>query len=69
VLRLSSEKLVFIGVVALQDMRLMLPKKQDAVVKGHKGVRNSGMGLANGLINSNIGIWRDTDQLVANNLN
>ena len=46
-------------------MRLVLPRKQQAIVKGHKGVSKSGLTLANGLINSKIGIWKDMDDLVA----
>jgi hypothetical protein len=64
---LPCEKLFFIGREEQQEMRLVLPKKQDAVVKGHKGISKSGQAMAKGLINSNIGIWRDMDQLVAAN--
>ena len=45
----------------------MLPRKSQAVVKGHKGVSQAGRSLALGLVNSGLGIWRDMDQLVADN--
>ena len=47
--------------------RLVLPRKSQAVVKGHKGVSQDGRSLALGLVNSGLGVWGDMDQLVADN--
>ena len=47
--------------------RLVLPSKEAAVVKGHRGVSQSGLILADMLVEGGRGVWGDMDQLVAEN--
>jgi hypothetical protein len=65
--RLWGNKLFSIGELSGTEGRLVLPRKSQAVVKGHLGVSKSGLVLADALVNSKVGIWGDMEELIAIN--
>jgi len=56
-----------LGYSGVFEGRLVLPSKEAAVVKGHRGVSQSGLILADMLVEGRRGVWGDMDQLVAEN--
>ena len=49
------------------SLKLVLPSKSAAVVKGHRGVTKAGVDLAEALVEGGKGIWEDVAQLVGEN--
>ena len=51
----------------VSSLKLVLPAKAAAVVKGHKGVSRAGLVLAEALVEGGRGVWEDMAQLVGEN--
>ena len=49
------------------SLKLVLPAKAAAVLKGHKGVSKAGLVLADALVEGGRGVWEDMAQLVGEN--
>jgi hypothetical protein len=59
--------LFYLGDGSVEERRVVLPSKKDAVIRGHKGVSQEGMVLAEGLKGfSGGGVWSEMNALVDN---
>ena len=66
-LRLRVEWLLCLGLGEGLGGRLVLPRKSQAVIQGHKGISKSGKVMAVGLVYSGVGLWSEMDELIDRN--